>query len=376
MNYLERFLGVMEYKNVDHVPNWEHGLWEQTRKRWQEEGLDPGSLHLGTDTFLPGEPFFDMDPREFVHFNCDMMPCFEYEIIEEDNRTITYRDIRGKTRKALKEGSIGHQRICMDQYLDFPVHNMADWQELKKRYDPQHPQRYEQNWETLRVAGWKQRKHPLVFPDYLLGWGFYWMARGWMGTENLSYAWYDQPKLLHDMMEFVADFMIEAGRPVLEKTSVEYLNFDEDLSMKTGPLLSPATYKEFILPRLKRVIEFYKSHGVKYVALDSDGNPEDLIPMMMDAGVDVIWPLERAAGSDPTRLRKKFGKSLRLWGGIDKRALMHGPKAIDEHLKTFRPLLEEGGFIPHVDHLVSPDVSYDNFLYYMESKAKLLGGKL
>jgi uroporphyrinogen decarboxylase len=82
--------------------------------------------------------------------------------------------------------------------------------------------------------------------------------------------------------------------------------------------------------------------------------------------------LERASDQDPVRLRQKFGKSLRLWGGVDKRVLAQGPEVIDEHLRTMRPLIEEGGFIPTVDHTVPPDVSWDNFRHYMESKTKLL----
>jgi uroporphyrinogen decarboxylase len=97
-----------------------------------------------------------------------------------------------------------------------------------------------------------------------------------------------------------------------------------------------------------------------------------LIPLFLDAGVDVLWPFERAADMDPVRIRKKFGKSLRMWGGVDKRELAKDRKAIREHLKTLVPLLEEGGFIPTVDHTVPPDVSYDNFCYYMEVKQAVL----
>jgi uroporphyrinogen decarboxylase len=125
------------------------------------------------------------------------------------------------------------------------------------------------------------------------------------------------------------------------------------------------------------MIEYFKSKGVRYVIIDSDGNTEPLLTQMMDAGVDGIWPLERASDdTDPAFLRQKYGKSLRLWGAVDKRELAKDKAAIDAHLRTFIPLIEEGGFIPTVDHLVSPDVSYENFLYYMARKQDLLRGKL
>jgi hypothetical protein len=373
VDHLERFRAVMEYEPVDRVPNWEAGAWPQTQERWEAEGLDPAQMHWN---WFPGEGSLGMDPREFIAFRGGLIPAFEEEVLEEDERTVTFRDARGRVRRALKEGSVGNSRASMDQYLRFAVRELKDWEQLKWRLNPRHARRYEPNWQTLRVEGWHRRKHPLIFGPNTSTEGFFWLARGLLGTEQLSYAWYDQPMLMHDMFEFQADFLIEAARPVLEQTSVDYVCFAEDLAMKTGPLLSPKTYETFIYPRLKRVIDYYRSNGVRYIVIDTDGNPEPLIPLMLDAGVDALWPLERAADQDPLRLRARFGRSLRLWGGVDKRVLTRGPEAIDAHLRELRPLIEEGGFIPTVDHTVPPDVSWANFQHYMSSKAKLLRGEL
>lgn len=373
MNHLERFLASMEYQPLDRVPNWELGVWGQTKDRWEREGLDPTSLHW--QWFL-GETKLGMDPKEFIPFNSDPLPHFEYEVYEEDERTITFRDHKGRVRTGLKEGTAHGTRASMDHYIDFCVHNMDDWQAVKKRFDPTSPQRLEPNWQDTRIEAWKRRTVPLIFGPNCTTLGFYWFARELMGTEGLSYAWYDQPRLAHDIMEHHADFLIEAARPVLERSTVEYICLNEDMSMKTGPLLSPSTYRTFIMPRLRRVIDFFKSHGVRYVCVDTDGNPEALVPMMMEAGVDVLWPLERAADQDPVRLRKKFGRSLRLWGGVDKRVLAQGPDAIDAHLRALAPLVQEGGFVPTIDHTVPPDVSWADFQYYMEAKDKLLRGEL
>jgi uroporphyrinogen decarboxylase len=372
MNELERFLATMEYGTADQVPNWELGVWPQTRQRWETEGLDPATMHWN---WFPGEGALDMDAKEFIAFSGAMIPAFEHEVIEEDERTITYRGPKGRIRKALKDGAVDGARMSMDQYLRFPVRTMEDWQQVKKRYNPHDARRYEPNWQRVRVPGWRKRQHPLVFGPNTSTLGFYWFARELMGTEGLSYAWYDQPALMHDMMDFQAEFLIAAARPVLEQTTVEYICLSEDMAMKTGPLLSPATYKTFIYPRLRRVVDFFKSHGVRYVCIDTDGNPEALLPLLMDAGIDVVWPLERSADQDPVRLRKTFGRSLRLWGGVDKRVLALGPAAIDHHLSTLAPLIEQGGYIPTVDHTVPPDVSWPNFLYYMEAKGRLLRGE-
>jgi len=371
MNSLERFLAVMEYQPVDQVPNYELGAWPQTIDRWEDEGLDMSAFHWD---WFTGEACLNMDPREFIPFNNSLMPAFEEEQISEDERTVTFRDNMGRLRVALKEGTARGGRMSMDTYVDFPVKKMADWLDMKKRLTMR-ASRYTPYWEVFRLESWKKRTFPLIFGQNCSTLGFYWFAREMMGTEGLSYAMYDQPDLVHDIMEQHAEFLIEAARPVLEKTTVEYVCLNEDLSMKAGPLLSPKAYRTFIQPRLKRVIDFYKSHGTRYFVIDTDGNPEAIIPLMMDVGVDVIWPLERASDQDPVRLRQKFGKSLRLWGGVDKRELAKGPAAIDAHLRALLPLIREGGYIPAVDHTVPPDVSWANFQYYMDRKMQLLRGE-
>ncbi len=335
--------------------------------------MDPNQFHWD---WFSGEECLGMSPREYIRFSSDMIPRFEYTELAEDERTLTFRDEKGIVRKALKEGSIGHARMSMDEFIDFPVKSMQDWQDVKRRYNPSSAGRFEPNWLVTRSAAWKMRRHPLIFGPNCSTLGFYWLARELLGTENLSYAWYDQPDLLHDIFETHADFLIEAMRPFLKNTSIDYIFLNEDLSMKTGPLLSPKTYKTFIYPRLRKVIDFCKSNRVRYVCIDTDGNPEAVIPQFLDAGVDAIWPMERTADQDPLRLRKKFGRGLRLWGGVDKRVLATTPEQIDAHLRELQPLIIEGGFIPTVDHTVPPDVSWENFRHYLHSKSKLLRGEL
>jgi uroporphyrinogen decarboxylase len=369
----ERFRAVMEYQPVDRVPNHEVGVWAQTADRWQQEGLDIQDLHWD---WFTGEERYEMDPREYIPVNFGMVPQMEEEVLEETERYVIRRNGIGIVTRALKEGTSRGMRASMDEYVDFPVKTREDFQEIKKRFVAHHASRYPAQWREFMLPGWKTRKHVLILGRNCSTLGFYWRAREFMGTVGLSYAWYDQPELMHEMMEFIADFTIEVARPILDEITPDYIFINEDMAMKTGPLLSPRTYKTYIYPQMKRLVDFFKGKGVPYIMVDSDGNTEPLLPLMMDAGVDGIWPLERAADcTDPNFLRQKYGKSLRLWGGVDKRELGKDRAAIDAHLKTFIPLIEEGGFIPTVDHTVSPDVSYENFLYYMERKKALLRGE-
>jgi uroporphyrinogen decarboxylase-like protein len=371
MNDLERFTACMEYESADRRPNHELGVWRQTRALWQEEA--PDAVANFKWNWFDEEPAIGLDRREYIDVDYDMMPRFEEEVLEETDRYIIRRNWKGVVTRALKEGMVDGQRMCMDEYIDFPVKRPEDFADIKRRLVAAIPERYPGDLDA-RVEGWKVREWPLVLGRNCAARGFYWRAREWMGTENLSYAWYDYPALLHEMMEVIADFIIETSRPVLEKISVDYFVFNEDMSMKTGPLLSPNTYREFILPHFKRVCSFLREHGTRYIAVDTDGDPTALIPLLMEGGADTIWPVERASGISPHDWRRKFGRDLRIWGGVDKRVLARGREAIREHLADLIPLIEEGGFIPTVDHTVPPDISWDNFRIYMELKRALLAG--
>lgn len=364
----------MNYQPVDRVPNHEVGVWVQTKHRWREEGLATNDMHW--DWFV-GEPRWDMDPREYIDVRAaDLFPPYEEEVLSRDGDTEIIRHTNGVVTKGLITGMVEGMRMSMDEYLSFPVVTPADFQELKKRLRPSTPCRYPPYWREFQLAGWQAREHPLILGQNCSIQGYYWRAREWMGTENLSYAWYDEPAMMHEMMEFITDFTIEVMRPFFEAgVKPDYIFINEDLSMKNGPLLSPATYVEFIQPQLKRLIAYIKSNDVPWVVVDTDGNCELIIPYFMDVGVDGIWPLERASEMDPVAIRKKFGRDLRLWGGVDKRELAKDFNAIDAHLRTFQPLIAEGGFIPTVDHLVPPDVSLANFEHYMRRKHQLLHGE-
>jgi len=383
----ERFESCMELRSCDRRPNHELGVWPQTRERWLRENA--GAVKDFTWDWFVDEPGLDLDRREYVPMNFGFMPGFEHQVIEETDEYVTAQNSIGVVTKALKEGSVGGGRMCMDQYLEFPVKRPEDFPDIKRRLIAAIPDRYAADLTVCqtatncdaRIKRWEFRDFPLVLGHNCAANGFYWRAREFMGTEALSTAFYEYPSLMHEMMEFYADFIIETSRPVLEKIQVDYFVLNEDFAMKSGPLIGPGIHREFIFPHLKRMVEFFRAHGTKYFAVDSDGDPTLLIPLMMDAGVDTVWPIERASNVSPQQWRKQFGKSLRLWGGVDKRVLIdHGDFAqskadIRNHLHEFIPLIEEGGFIPTIDHTVPPDVSWDNFRYYMDRKRLLLSGE-
>lgn len=366
----ELFHKIMNFEPVDRVPNYELGCWGQTYERWHDEGMPREALYYN---WFEGEPFFNLARRGFAHINLGMLPPFKYEVIEESDRYITARHGNGVVTTALKEGTVRGSRWSMDTYIAFPVTDRNSFVELKKRYDPTTLTRYQMWWdEWARI--WKTRDYPLC----LLGngtFGQYSQLRSWVGTENLSLLFYDDPALVEEMLEFHVEFLLATVERALQEVEFDYFNFFEDFAGKGGPLISPQLFRKFLLPGYKRIIEKFRSHGIQHIWLDSDGDSEVLMPLLIEAGITCHWPLEQASGMDPVRLRRKFGKDLAFAGGIDKLELSKDRASIEKELYSkIPPMLESGGFIPHLDHTFSPEISYDNFRYYLEVKEKLLGG--
>ena len=108
--------------------------------------------------------------------------------------------------------------------------------------------------------------------------------------------------------------------------------------------------------------------------LDSDGDVRLLLPLWLEGGVNVAFPLEVGTwGLDPIDIRRRFGKELRICGGFDKHILAHSKDAISREIDRLAGLVEEGGFIPFCDHRVPPDVSLENYLHYVDTAKRVWG---
>ncbi len=373
MTELERFIDTLCFRPVDRPPFMEIAAWEQTMLRWKREGLPESAANA--DLFS-GNDFFHLEGYDAIVFNMTYpQPPYEERIIHEDERYVKFSDGTGRVRLALKEGTEAGMRMSMDTYIDFPVKSRKDFLTLKRGYERHFKERYPHGWEELK-ARFRSRMRPVTLFDAYMGtFGFYSMLRNWMGTERLSYFFYDEPDLIHECVEFLYHYIVELFDEPLASGIVDFYYIHEDMAGKSGPLMSPDLFRAFILPWYTRFVDFLKRKGVRVVIVDTDGNFEALVPVFLDAGVDAFGPIERAAGMDPVRFRKKYGKRFAMIGGFDKRALIEGKDAIDEEMRrSVLPILEQGGFIPTVDHSIPPDVPLNQFMYYLERKWAALTG--
>ena len=370
----ERFMKTLTFGSVDRVPNVEIAVWAHTHERWIRQGMpedvNTGFMHRGSD-------YFGLAGYETVQISAIApYPPREQKTLEETEEYLLFVDGMGRTRRALKTGTVRGTRMSMDTYIDFPVKDHASFEELSKGYDSRYDaDRYPDDWDEVKAMA-AATDRPLTLLNPLGGtFGYYSMLRNWMGTEGLSYMFYDDPTLVHDCLEFLTDFIIRLLAKAVREIKFDFYYVHEDMAGKGGPLMGPGLFREFLLPHYKRFIGFLKSNGVEVVLVDTDGDHNVLIPIFLEAGVDGFGPIERAAGMDPVAIRKQYGQRVCMVGGVDKREIAKGPAAIDAELaRSVLPIIDQGGFIPTIDHAVHPDVSLADFKYYLDAKCKALGG--
>lgn len=356
----QRFRETMHFGRPDRVPYWEMGYWGQTTERWLDEGM-PQDVHQNQ--------LFGLDRHENVPVNSGgIAPLFREEVVEDNDRYAITRDVWGVLSKRLKTGEAHGTRASMDQRLEYALRDRPTWEAFKRRLDPQSPVRFPQYWEDYKRCA-HDRDYPLsVYAGSLFG-----MPRNWMGFEGATMMMYDDPDLMRDIMEHLADLAIAIITPVLaEIGDLDCADFWEDMCYKTASMISPKQFKDFMVPQYKRITEVLHKYGVDVIMVDSDGHVDELIPLWLEAGINCIYPFECAAGEDIVALRKEYGRDLLIWGGIDKRALAKDRKAIEDELYAKVPfMIEQGGYLPAIDHAVPPDVSYENYMYYRELLRKI-----
>ena len=107
--------------------------------------------------------------------------------------------------------------------------------------------------------------------------------------------------------------------------------------------------------------------------MDSDGNMNPILDLLIDAGITGLWPLEVACSMDAREIRRRYGTKLFLVGNLDKRELVKGGDAMSKEIDGKVPLLKEhGGYIPGMDHVVPADCSLDRFNEYASHLRKYL----
>jgi uroporphyrinogen decarboxylase len=156
---------------------------------------------------------------------------------------------------------------------------------------------------------------------------------------------------------------------------VDILRFGDDLGTDNGPFMSPATYRKLFKPRHHILCDYVKKHSRMHTFLHSCGSIYKLLPDLIEAGYDIINPVQiNSRDMEPERLKREFGRDITFWGGgADTRSVLNRctPVEVKDHVRslieTFAP---GGGFVFNTVHNILPDVPPENIVAMYEAVAE------
>ena len=378
----ERFHAIMAFECGDRILYWEQGFWGGTVRRWYKEGMTrryglTGNPAFGDTVRGPATPVGPDDtvcpdvgkgagldkPSLKVPVELFLSPPFKAQVLEEKSDMQVVRDECGIVKKIPKtKDSIPH-------FISWPVKNRDDFERLvAERMNSDSAERFPADWDA-EVERLNSYDGVVALGGYPCG--FFGAPRYLIGEIGLLTGFLDAPDLVHAVINHLADMWAKLYDRVLSRVKVDCIHIWEDMSFKNGPLISPELFKKFLVPAYRKITDVARSHGVRTILVDTDGDCSKLIPLFMEGGVTGLYPFEAQAGRDVVRVGEAFPR-LQILGGVNKRELARGPEKIDAELARQIPIMvNKGGYIPMADHQVPPDVSWDNYIYYRNGVREL-----
>ncbi len=198
------------------------------------------------------------------------------------------------------------------------------------------------------------------FPHYLRG-----------GMENLLVDYFDDPDLAHTLAELVNDYKIRLMRRAIREGADAIVSGD-DYATAHGLMMSPAHFRQFILPYLKRSIDAAHEMGVPFIK-HTDGNIWSILDMMVEAGIDGIDPIEPLAGMDIGEVKARYGDRIAVIGNVDcSIVLTQGTREeVEEAVKeTIAKASPGGGHILASSNSIHPAVKPENYVAMVEAARK------
>lgn len=189
-----------------------------------------------------------------------------------------------------------------------------------------------------------------------------------------------------EKVEALLDALMESHLQTLEKVChwigdvADFVKFGDDLGMQNGPFMSPETYRQLFKPRHTQLCDFAKKNSNMHTFLHSCGSIYQLLPDLIEAGFEVINPVQTNTNDmDPIRLKQEFGKDVTFWGGgiETSTVLNHGTRdevreMVLRRLEIFAP---GGGYVFNTIHNILPDVPPANIVAMFEAINEFNGVK-
>lgn len=184
------------------------------------------------------------------------------------------------------------------------------------------------------------------------------------GMETALIKMLTEPEMFQAVIDRITEFYLQANKIFYEATKgkLHSVLIGNDFGSQTGLMLSPDAIREFVLPGTKRLIEQAKKYNLK-VFHHSCGAIFEIIPDLIEAGVDVIHPIQAlATGMDPMHLKNNFGDKISFCGGVDaQHLLVNGtPSQVSQKVKELKEIFKTGLIISPSHEAILPDISPAN----------------
>ena len=281
---------------------------------WKKYGLPEFVKDRAT-----ADEFFGMDPELTCGGFTDLCPYFEEAILEDRGDSEIVRDLDGVV---IERGKI---MSAIPKHLDHLLQDRESWEKhYKPRMQPDDPRRFQSQdpWTKTWIDKWT---HPdRDYPLFIYAGSLYGRQRQWFGLTRVSEVIYDDPRLFEEIVETCADIAIAMIERFCGELGVrpEAASMWEDMCYNAGPLISPKTFKQVLVPHYRRIVDTLHRHDVDVVFVDCDGKIDKLVPLWLEAGVNCMVPLEVGTwGADPVEYRKEYGRDLLMMGAFNKRIL-------------------------------------------------------
>jgi len=349
MNSRQRILAALERRPPDRLPMWETDIWPETLARWRSEGLPDDADPVS---------YFELDPVACINDLFEPSFGLPQRTLEQTATHRVYVDGYGKTVREWFD------RTTPNNVLEPGIRDAADWQRVKSLLTPG-PEKFnnpaaDEKYRAAQAAG----HFTAITPAEPMWFVIY----NTMGYEHGLRMLAKAPELAADMVATYTDYLLA----MFDRTHARGYRFDAmwfwaDLCYRQGLLFSPRTAQRIALPHWQRLGQYAHEHGMKLI-FHCDGNVGPLIPLLLEAGLDAIHPLEARAGNDVREYKRQFGDRLCFIGNINADVVAtNDPVHIEAEVAAKVPVAAAGGgYIYNIDHSVPPTVSLDSYRFLLD----------
>ena len=349
---IERIKRTLEHRDIDRIGAFET-FWPETTEKWISEG----HLNEGENP----RDHFKLDMQELWAFNYVADLDFREEILEETEDTkLVYNGNGAKLRWHKKHSGT-------PEHVDFTVKDRTNWEKIARPHllnEKDYKRRIK--FDEYRAMREKCAENNVFF--VWCGVNVFEQMHPVCGHENMLVGMALDPEWVKDMCGVYSDLNIrlmeilfaEAGKP-------DGIWFYEDMGFKLKPFMSPAMYRDIIMPAHKKTFDYAHSLGLP-VFVHSCGFIEPLVPHMIEAGMDALQAMEVKAGMDMLRLKKLYGEKITLIGGLDIRKQITNDRAVIKSYleEKLPPAMKGSGYVLHSDHSIPDQVEYETYRYFLE----------